>query len=352
MLKNTLVAIGIATSLAALAGLTTFTPPFTAGVDRASDQIHRVDFGDVKTQLEPAYDAELAPVVDAKIKEFRIPITHETIEIAGGTTYEGWTFGGTVPGPAMRVREGDLVRIELVNESPMPHSIDLHSARIPMNEAFKNLAPGESIEFEFIARDPGAYMVHCGTPPVLMHIMQGMYMAIIVDPAEGWGTEADREFVLVQSEFYAGASDEAAMADAGGASHRPDYTAALDADASHVVFNGRAFQYKQTPLEVEEGDRVRLFVVNAGPSLRSDFHVVGAVFDRVLPSGNPDESLQSVQTWTVPAGGGAVFETVFERGASGEGVYAFVTHAFADAEKGAVGLIKVGSPSPDQMAAH
>lgn len=346
MLKNTLVAIGMVTSLAALAGFTTFPPPFTSGVDGASDQIHRVDFGELKTQLEPAFDAEIAPVVDAKIKEFRIPITHETIEIAGGVTYEGWTFGGTVPGPAMRVREGDLVRIELVNESPMAHSIDLHSARIPMNEAFKNLAPGESLEFEFVARDPGAFMVHCGTAPVLMHIMQGMYMAIIVDPAEGWGTRADREFVLVQSEFYAGSAGEA------GAPRSPDYTAALDADASHVVFNGKAFQYKQAPLEVEEGDRVRLFVVNAGPSLRSDFHVVGAVFDRVLPSGNPDESLRGVQTWTVPAGGGAVFETVFERGASGEGVYAFVTHAFADAEKGAVGLIKVGSPSPDQMAAH
>jgi len=346
MLKNTLAAIGIATGLAGLAGFTTFSSPFTSGVGRAPDQVHRVDFGQTTTRLEPAYDAELAPVVNARVKEFRIPITHETIEIASGVSYEGWTFGGTVPGPAMRVREGDLVRIELVNESPMSHSIDLHSARIPMNEAFRNLAPGESLEFEFVARDPGAYMVHCGTPPVLMHIMQGMYMAIIVDPAEGWGTHADREFVLVQSEFYAGAATET------GEPRGPDYTAALDADASHVVFNGRAFQYKQAPIEVEESDRVRLFVVNAGPSLRSDFHVVGAVFDRVLPSGNPDESLHGVQTWTVPAGGGAVFETVFEPGASGEGVYAFVTHAFADAEKGAVGLIKVGSPSPDQMAAH
>ncbi len=102
MLKNTIVAIGIATSLAALAGFTTFAPPFTSGVDGVSDQVHRVDFGEVKTQLEPVYDAELAPVVDAKIKEFRIPITHETIEIASGATYEGWTFGGTVPGRFVR----------------------------------------------------------------------------------------------------------------------------------------------------------------------------------------------------------------------------------------------------------
>ena len=161
-------------------------------------------------------------------------------------------------------------------------------------------------------------------------------MAIVVDPEGGWGTDADEEFVIVQSEFYtrAGEGDVA----------QPDWEAALDAQPTRVVFNGRAFQYKKTPLAVEVGDRVRFFVVNAGPSLRSDFHVVGTVFDRVIPDGDPKHALEHVQTWTVPAGGGAVFETVFEEGASGEGVYAFVTHAFSDAEKGAVGLIQAGQP--------
>src|SRR5690606_22465344 len=124
----------------------------------------------------------------------------------------------------------------------------------------------------------------------------------------------------------------------------PDWNAAVKKDASHVVFNGKAVQYRANPLKVNEGDRVRFSVMNAGPSLRSDFHVVGAVFDRVYPDRNPRNALHGVQTWSVPAGGGAVFETVFEKGASGEGVYAFVTHAFADAEKGAVGLIEVGQP--------
>src|SRR5690606_38115277 len=164
--------------------------------------VERIDFSQVRTATTPAFDAEVAPASRARVKEFRIPITHDTIEIAPGVLYDGWTFGGTVPGPTLRVREGDLVRIVLVNESPMPHSIDLHAARIPMNEAFRTIGPGEELTFEFVARDPGAYMVHCGTPPVLMHIMQGMYMAIIVDPKEGWGTRADREFVIVQSEFY------------------------------------------------------------------------------------------------------------------------------------------------------
>jgi nitrite reductase (NO-forming) len=271
-------------------------------------------------------------------------MTHRTIEIAEGVKYEGWTFGNTVPGPVLRVREGDLVRVTLVNESPMPHSIDFHSARIPMNQAFKSIGSGEEWKFEFVAKDPGAYMVHCGTPPVLMHIMQGMYLAIIVDPKEGWGTEADREFVLVQSEFYAKPGPDAVMS--------PDYAAAMAKQASYVVFNGKANQYQANPLSVDEGERVRFFVVNAGPSLRSDFHIVGAVFDRVYPDGNPRNVLNSVQTYTVPAGGGAVFEAEFQKGESGEGIYAFVTHAFADASKGAVGLVQVGQPKVAAGMSH
>ena len=299
--------------------------------------VEYTDFGQVRTPTDPSYRAEVQPPSSAPIKDFRIPITHETIEIADGVQYEGWTFGGTVPGPVIRVREGDLVRINLVNESPMPHSIDFHSARIPWNEAYRSIVPGEDLSFEFTARDPGVYLVHCGTPPVTMHIMQGMYLAIIVDPKEGWGTDVDKEFVLVQSEFYTQPSQS-------GTARQPDFRAAMDKRASHVVFNGKAFQYKAEPLQVGLGDRVRMFVVSAGPTFRSDFHVVGAIFDRVYPDGNPDNVLEGVQTYTVPAGGGAVFETVFEEGASGVGLYPFVTHAFADAEKGAVGLIQVTDP--------
>jgi nitrite reductase (NO-forming) len=299
-------------------------------------QVERVDFGSTITATEPAFDASVAPASRARIREFRIPMTHRTIEVAPGVSYEGWTFGNTVPGPVIRVREGDLVKVTLVNESPMAHSIDFHSARIPMNTAFRSIGPGEELEFEFVAKDPGAYMVHCGTPPVLMHIMQGMYLPIIVDPKGGWGTDADKEFVLVQSEFYA--------KDNGSGSMGPDYAAAQAKQASYVVFNGRANQYQANPLTVNEGDRVRFFVVNAGPSLRSDFHIVGAIFDRVYPDGDPKNVLAGVQTYSVPAGGGAVFETTFRKGESGEGLYAFVTHAFADASKGAVGFIEVGHP--------
>lgn len=326
----------------ALIGLSLAAIAMTAA-RRGTVDVERIDFGITRTAVVPAHDATAPARSRARTKEFRIPMTHETIEIADGTTYEGWTFGGTVPGPALRVRQGDTVRITLVNESPMGHSIDLHSARIPMNEAFRTIGPGQELSFEFEARDAGVFMVHCGTPPVLLHIMQGMYLAIIVDPADGWGTTADEEFVLVQSEFY---PDDAGANEPAG----PDFEAARARNARYVVFNGKAFQYKDNPLRAAVGDRVRFFVVNAGPSLSSEFHVVGAIFDRVYPDGDPSHALKGVQTYSVPAGGGAVFETVFAEDASGEGVYAFVTHAFADAEKGAVGLIQVGEA--DLATAH
>jgi nitrite reductase (NO-forming) len=172
-------------------------------------------------------------------------------------------------------------------------------------------------------------------------------LPIIVDPRDGWGTKADKEFVLVQSEFYA-KGDSANPA----AVEQPDWTAAMAKNPTQVVFNGRAFQYKDAPLKVAVGDRVRLFVINAGPSFNSDFHVVGVVFDRVYPDGDPDHALKNIQTYMVPAGGGAVFETVFDKDASGEGLYPFVTHSFADAEKGAVGIIQVGTPKQFTKMSH
>lgn len=308
------------------------------------------DFDKVVRVTSPAYDASLSEASEADIRSFRIPIKDATIEIANGVKYEGWTFGGTVPGPVIRVRVGDRVRVNVVNESPMPHSIDFHSARIPANVAYRGINPGDSLTFEFVARDAGAYLVHCGTPPVTMHVMQGMYLPIIVDPRNGWGTKADKEFVLVQSEFYA----REAEIDGGGtaATMKPDWESAMAKRPSQVVFNGRAFQYKDSPLKVAVGDRVRFFVMNAGPSFRSDFHVVGAVFDRVYPDGDPGHALTNVQTYTVPAGGGVVFESVFEKDASGEGLYPFVTHSFADAEKGAVGIIQVGTPKQFRTMSH
>lgn len=301
----------------------------------SSPEVQTIDFTRTPVATGPTHPAELAPAGRAPVKAFRIPIEDAQVEIAPGVKYAGWTIGGSVPGPALRVREGDLVRVTVVNLAAMPHSIDFHAARVPMNIDFRMIMPHDSISFEFTARDPGAYLVHCGTPPVLLHLMQGMYLPIIVDPRGGWPGKADREFVLVQSEFYVQGGDSANPG-------QPNWARALDRQANYVVFNGKAFQYQANPLKVDVGDRVRLFVVNAGPSLTSDFHIVGTVFDRVYPDGDPDHALTSVQTWGIPAGSGAVFETHFAADGSGAGTYAFVTHAFADAAKGAVGLIQVG----------
>ncbi len=317
---------------------------------RRGDTIEVTDFDRVIRTTNPAYEARITEESHADIKSFRIPIKNATIEIAKGVKYEGWTFGGTVPGPVIRVRVGDKVRVNVINESPMPHSIDFHAARIPANVAYRTINPGDSVAFEFVARDADAYMVHCGTPPVTMHVMQGMYLPIIVDPRNGWGTKADKEFVLVQSEFYAKSPDTTGAVAA--ATMQPDWQAAMAKSPSQVVFNGRAFQYKDAPLKVAVGDRVRLFVINAGPSFNSDFHIVGAIFDRVYPDGDPRHALENVQTYMVPAGGGAVFETVFDKDASGEGLYPFVTHSFADAEKGAVGIIQVGTPKKFTTMSH
>ncbi|HEV8612529.1 MAG TPA: multicopper oxidase domain-containing protein [Gemmatimonadales bacterium] len=310
----------------------------TAGSKRRGIE-ERVDFGATRTATSPAFDVRVRPVSPAPIKQFRIPITHDTIEIAAGVKYVGWTFGGTVPGPVIRVRQGDLVRITVVNEAKdMPHSIDFHASRIPMDHAMKPIAPGDSLSFEFTPTTPGVFMVHCGTAPVLLHIAQGMYLPIIVDPEAGWPGKVDKEFVVVQSEFYprASAKDPSVK--------EPDWDAMLKNDASYVVFNGKAGQYQAAPLQVEEGDRVRFFVVNAGPNRNSDFHIVGAIFDKVYPDGDPAHVLHGIQTQMVPAGGGMVFETSFAKGLSGTGHYAFVTHAFADASRGAVGVIQVGHP--------
>ena len=328
--------------------ITTAIITATGGIaDHASRarKVSRTDFGTRVTATSPTYDAALPSMSDAGIKEFRIPITNATTEIADGVKYHGWTFGGTVPGPVIHVRQGDQVRITVVNQADMPHSIDFHAARIPANVAYRMILPKDSLSFEFTARDAGAFMVHCGTPPVTMHLMQGMYMAIIVDPKNGWGTTADKEFVLVQSEFYTKPTSDSSTVEA-------DWNAEKAKNATYVVFNGRAGQYKEHPLEVAVGDRVRFYVVNAGPNFDSDFHVVGAIFDRVYPDGNPAHALEDVQTYPVPAGGGAVFETVFRGDASGEGIYPFVTHSFADAEKGAVGMIQVGVPKQFATMSH
>jgi nitrite reductase (NO-forming) len=269
-------------------------------------------------------DPAAPPRASGHLHRLRISIRHAKIAIADGVTYDAWTFDGRVPGPVLRVTEGDTVDFTLVNEAPMPHSLDFHAAEIAPSRAYVNLMPHDSLRYRFVARVPGAFMYHCGTAPVALHIANGMYGAIIVDPRPG--RSPAKEFVFVQSEFYTKAL--------------PDSTRTIDWDKllglapDYVVFNGRQAEYAHHPIPVRVGERLRLYVVNAGPNRFSAFHVVGAIFDRVYMDGSLAHPLEGVQTITVPVGGGAIFETRLVEA----GTYPFVSHAFADATKGAVGM--------------
>jgi nitrite reductase (NO-forming) len=276
--------------------------------------------------------ATLAPRDPGRLHRVRLDMTHTTIEIAPGKRYAAWTFGGQVPGPVLRVRQGDTVDFTLVNRAAIPHSLDFHAAEIAPDKYYRNLMPNDSISYRFVARVPGAFMYHCGTAPVALHIANGMYGAFVVDPAVP--RPAAKEFVLVQSEFYL-----TPRPDPQGI-YSIDWNRMLGLAPDHVVFNGRASQYAEHPLEVRPNELVRMYVVNAGPNRISSFHVVGGIFSQVFEDGATTTPLRGVQTVNVPVGGGAIFETRLREA----GEYPFVTHAFADATKGAVGVLRAAEP--------
>lgn len=249
------------------------------------------------------------------------------VRIGPNLTVAGWTFEGDIPGPVLHVRQGDTIEFTLTNEGDMPHSMDFHAAQIDPRTAFRSVAKGESVTFEFEARYPGAFMYHCGTAPVLMHIGTGMYGAIIVDPPEPL-PEA-REFVLVQSEYYLADSIEGLA--------EFDYRKMASTLPDYVVFNGRPDQYIAEPITVQRGDRVRFYVVSAGPTHPCHFHVVGEQFDRVYLGAPPENPLRGVQTFSVPPGGGMVFDLI----ADVPGEFPFVNHGFGHGQKGAIGFLNV-----------
>ncbi len=276
--------------------------------------------------------AEAPPSAPGHLKHLRLEISHAPITIDQGVTYDAWTFGGGVPGPALRATVGDTVDFTLVNKAPMPHSMDFHAAEIAPSRYYVNVNPGDSIHYRFVPRVPGVFMYHCGTAPVAAHIANGMYGALVVDPVVP--RPKAHEFVLVQSEFYLSPEDS---------SHRTrslDWPKVLDQAPDYVVFNGRSAQYAKHPISVPVGELIRIYVVNAGPNRVSSFHVVGGIFERVLLDATTSSPLTGIQTVMVPVGGGAIFETRLREA----GTYPFVTHAFADATKGAIGMFEAGKP--------
>lgn len=274
------------------------------------------------------YNPALPPASGDKVKEITLHVKENIGEVAPDVPVDLWTFDGTAPGPVLHVNLGDTVKFTLVNDGTTQHSIDFHAAQTPWNINYVSIKPGASLSFTWKANYPGVFMYHCGTPPVIHHIANGMYGAIVVSSPDM--NPVSKEYVLVQSEFYVTKGADGLFHTDGAKLNAvtPDY----------VVFNGFANQYQAAPLTANPGERIRLWVVNAGPTTFSAFHVIGALFDTAYADGNPQNVQHGAQTVTVPPGGGYMVELTIPDA----GLYPFVTHSFAYTGKGALGLIKVG----------
>jgi nitrite reductase (NO-forming) len=270
---------------------------------------------------------ELPPLAAGGLLQLHWHAREAPVRISDDTVVAAWTFEGDVPGPIVHTRVGDTVEFTLTNDAIIPHSMDFHAAQIDPKVAFRSVGKGESVTFRFTPKYAGAFMYHCGTAPVLMHIGSGMFGAIVVSPREPLPTA--REFVLVQNEFYLG--------DAANGTRASDYQKMLNELPDFVAFNGRPSQYIKDPIRVKRGERVRFWVVSAGPSHPCNFHVVGEQFDTVYLGAPPGTPLRGVQTFSVPPGGGMVFDLVCDLA----GEFPFVNHGFGHGQKGAIGILIV-----------
>ncbi len=284
------------------------------------------------------YDAKAPALLPGEVHDIDLVMTEVAMTVGEGFVQKVWTFGGTVPGPVIRVKVGDTIRVHLKNpvENQLSHSIDFHASQVAWNDEMRSIAPGEELIYEWKAEYAGVWMYHCGTTPALHHIANGMYGMVIVEPAEGL-PPVDNEFALVQSEWYLGPQGEPSdLTKASAAAPGPDF----------VVFNGVANQYRDTPIAVGTGESVRIFVLNAGPSIDSSFHIVGTIFNTVVREG-VSLTRGNAGNWgsqamdLSPAQGGFVEFTTAE-----DGLYPIVTHAFNFVGRGALGLVQAGDGDP------
>ena len=272
--------------------------------------------------------------------KIRLETTERIGTLANGVEYPYWTFNGTVPGPVLRVREGDTIELTLSNpeESRVAHSIDLHAVTGPGGGAtLTQVAPGKSKTFSFKALNPGVFIYHCATPVIAQHIANGMYGMIIVEPKEGM-TKADKEFYVVQGEMYTqGERGEPGLQEF-------SLDKMLSEDADYVVFNGAVGAITgDNGLEADVGDKVRIYFGVGGPNLTCSFHVIGEIFDEVHQEG-ASEAARNVQTTLVPSGGAAWVDFDVEV----PGTYLLVDHSLGRLLKGAAGHLHVrGEQAPD-----
>jgi nitrite reductase (NO-forming) len=273
-------------------------------------------------------------IVDLEVQEF-------IGTMADGVQYNFWSFGGTVPGLFIRVREGDDIEFHLKNhpENKSPHNIDLHAVTGPGGGAKATMtAPGHETQFSFKALNPGLYIYHCAAPPVPMHIANGMYGLILVEPKEGL-KPVDKEYYVVQGDFYTkGAFGEPGL-------QSFDMQKGIDENPSYVLFNGAVGALVgEKAITAQKGESVRLFVGNGGPNLLSSFHVIGEIFDHVFTEGG-SIAQKNVQTTLIPAGGSAIVEFKVDV----PGNFILVDHSiFRAFNKGALGILSVsGENQPD-----
>jgi nitrite reductase (NO-forming) len=307
---------------------------------------------DVNAVIEPDPEAPeyvlrdpVAPDrAEGEVHEIELVISEREMTVAPRIVQTVWTFGDTVPGPVLRVKVGDTVRVTLVNPetNQLPHSIDFHASLVAWNDEMRSINPGEELVYEFVAKYAGVFMYHCGTTPALHHIASGMFGMIIVEP-EGGLPPVEHEYALVQNEWY--------MVEQGGFISLEEASAAAPAPDA-VVWNGVANQYADHPIQVPVGEEVRVFVLNAGPSIDSSFHVVGTIFHEVIKEGihlvEGNEGNWGSQSVDLSPAQGAIVEMRFDE----DGLYPIVTHAFNFVGRGALGLFQAGDGGPAAAGGH
>lgn len=289
---------------------------------------------------------EVPPAIDrdypAKVR-VKMETVEKTMKMDDGVEYHYWTFDGDVPGRMIRVREGDTVEVEFSNNpsSTVPHNVDFHAATGQGGGAAATFtAPGRTSTFSFKALQPGLYIYHCAVAPVGMHIANGMYGLILVEPKEGL-PKVDKEFYIVQGDFYTKGKK-------GAQGLQPfDMDKAVAEQPEYVVFNGHVGAIAgDNALKAKAGETVRMYVGNGGPNLVSSFHVIGEIFDKVYVEGGKLIN-ENVQSTIVPAGGSAIVEFKVDI----PGSYTLVDHSiFRAFNKGALGQLKVeGAENPEIM---
>lgn len=312
--------------------------------------VSAVHAGELPIEKAILTDAPLVPPVitrnSAAIVQVELEMFEKIGKLADGVDYTFWTFGGSVPGKFIRVRHGDTVEFTLINngKNKIPHNIDLHAVTGPGGgAAVTATAPGQRSKFTFKALNPGLYVYHCATAPVGMHIANGMYGLIYVQPEVAL-TKVDHEFYIFQSDFYTkGKNGEKGL-------QQFSKDKAVDENPTYVVFNGsQGSLVGDNALKAKVGETVRLFVGNGGPNLISSFHVIGEIFDKVYTEGG-SKFQDNVQTTLIPSGGSSIIEFKLNT----TGTYLLVDHSiFRTFHKGTLGMLKVeGEADPSVFKAE